>query len=374
MSRPDAIHWRNTNQLSSREFVPSHSIYQALPRWVGFLLFVQWALGSVIWLALQLQPVRHQLVTLLGQRWGNFVGGVGVHPAVSFAASQLAVMIMLQLAALPLFRRALRHHAAGLKEMSQAIRSMSNGISPKPLVCGRPGEIGYLALAFNDMIARLAANRKELIEANESLEQRVAARTKELRAAAEKLEKMARIDALTGLSNRRALMDEGDAKFAASDRDGSDVVCLLVDLDNFKGVNDTLGHAAGDALICAAAESLRSCSRPYDVAARLGGDEFAILMVLDDLNVAASIAERLQEDFQKRSTELLDGQKLAKKPSMSIGITSRKRSLSKTLEQLLAHADGALYQAKGEGKGRARVYDAVPPLPADAPQGPAAAA
>jgi diguanylate cyclase (GGDEF)-like protein len=360
MSRPDAIHFRNTNQLSSRDFLPARLMYHGIPRWVGLLLLAQWGLGSALWLGLHTDVAHQRLPALLGTRVANFVCGVGVHPVMSFAGSQLAVMLMLQLTAVPLIRHALRHHAAGLKELFQSIHSMSNGLTPKALVTGRPGEIGYLALAFNDMIARLLANRKELMEANESLEKRVAERTKELCAAAEKLEKMARIDALTGLFNRRALMDEGDAKFAMASREGGDVVCMLVDLDNFKGVNDTLGHAKGDALICAAAESLRGCCRPYDVVARLGGDEFVVLMMLEDLDVAVAIAQRLQEDFGTRSTNVLAGATLAKKPSMSIGITSRKHAKSSTLEQLMAHADDALYQAKDEGKGRSHVYRAAP--------------
>ncbi|MDQ3440718.1 MAG: diguanylate cyclase, partial [Planctomycetota bacterium] len=315
----------------------------------------QCALGTVVWLAMQSVLVRYWLTVGLGEPWAGYLGG-RVNPALSFAATQLIVMLVVQLTAIPLLRRALRHHTGGLKDLFEAIRSMSTGVVPKPLAAGRPGEIGFLALAFNDMIARLLANRKELIEANQSLERRVEARTHELREAAEKLEKMARIDALTGLANRRALMDEGESKFHISTRDGADVVCLLIDLDNFKAVNDTLGHAKGDDLIRAAADTIRHCCRPHDLVARLGGDEFVAILALDDVAPAAAISQRLQVDFQLHSERLLANTALTKLPSMSIGIVSRKTSNAADLDQLMAHADSALYQAKNAGKGRAQVY------------------
>ncbi len=176
MNRPDALYWRNTNQLSSLEFVPGRLMYHRIPAWVGCLLFAQCAVGTMIWLGLQSDLAEYWLARGIGQRWAGYVGGE-THPAVSFAATQLVVTLVLQLTAIPLLRRALRHHTGGLKELFEAIRSMSTGVVPKPLAAGRPGEIGFLALAFNDMIARLLANRKELVEANQSLERRVAART-----------------------------------------------------------------------------------------------------------------------------------------------------------------------------------------------------
>jgi diguanylate cyclase (GGDEF)-like protein len=216
--------------------------------------------------------------------------------------------------------------------------------------------VGFLALAFNDMIARLLAQRKELVEANRSLERRVEERTHDLRKAVEKLETMARIDALTALPNRRALLDEGDARFHAAVRDDSDLACLLIDLDNFKGVNDTLGHATGDDLLRIAADTLRRCCRPQDLAARLGGDEFVVIMTLDDVAHAAAVSERLRSDFQTHSVKLLAGAKLKAMPSMSIGITLRKSVQSTSLEQLMAHADAALYQAKSQGKARTHIH------------------
>jgi diguanylate cyclase len=276
---------------------------------------------------------------------------------LSFAASQLAATVLVQLVTLPLVRRALRRHAGGLKDVFDAIRAMAAGVTPRPLTAGRPGESGFLALAFNDMMARLAAQRKELIEANETLEKKVAARTQELREAAEKLEKMAQIDALTGLPNRRALMDQGEQRVNAALRMGTDLVCLMIDLDNFKLANDTLGHAKGDEVIRIAADTLRDSCRPDDLPARLGGDEFTLLMATQGLSQASMVAQRLQEEFRKRiETALKDAPQLKTMPSMSIGITSLKSADAARLADLMNHADTALYEAKRGGKARAQVY------------------
>ena len=360
MNRPDALYFRNTNQLNTLEFVPGRSVYHRIPKWVAGILFAQCALGTSLWLGLQSVLGQYWLTLAIGEPWASIVGGAK-YPVYTFAGTQLLVMLLLLVTAVPLLRRALRHHSGGIKDLFEAIRSMATGVVPKPLMAGRPGEIGFLALAFNDMIARLLANRKELIEANQSLERRVEARTHELREAAEKLEKMARVDALTGLANRRALMDEGESKFSSSARDGGDLICLLIDLDNFKGVNDTLGHAKGDDLIRTAADTIRRCCRPHDLVARLGGDEFVAILALDDVGPASAISQRLQEDFKLHADKLLAGATLKKMPSMSIGIVSRKTSNALNLDQLMAHADAALYQAKNAGKGRAQVYSHMPP-------------
>lgn len=355
MNRPDALHWRNTNRLNTMEFTPGQLVYDRIPGWIGCLLAAQCVLGMFLWLGVRAALGEALVQGALGERWTALLNGGG-GGTLAFIASQLLVLTALLLVAIPLLRRALRHHAGGLKDIFEAISSMANGVVPKPVAAGRPGEAGFLALAFNDMIARLLAQRKELVEANRALERRVEERTHELHKAVEKLESMARVDALTGLPNRRALLDEGDSKYHMSIRDDADMACLLIDLDNFKGVNDTLGHATGDKLLQVAADTLRRCCRPHDLPARLGGDEFVVLMTLDDIADAASVSQRLQSDFQTQSMNLLRGAKLKAMPSMSIGITSRKSAKTTSLEQLMGHADAALYRAKSEGKARTHIH------------------
>jgi len=413
MSRPDAVYWRNTNQLDSLEFTPSRLVYNRIPRWILNLLILQVALGAVIACGVRMTPVMGWARTLSGaaktpatqspapqatspqpatpkiptaagksQPVARVVGAPTAPAApapapapaatpatvvplisaedladlVTFVASQLIATLVVCIVALPMVRQAIRRHAGGLKDVFEAIRAMAAGVAPKPLTAGRPGESGFLALAFNDMMARLLAQRKELVEANENLERKVATRTQELREAAEKLEKMAQIDSLTSLANRRALIDQGERRFNVAVHQNEDLVCLMIDLDNFKSVNDTLGHATGDEVIRVAADTLRASCRPDDLPARLGGDEFTILMNTQGLQQATAIAQRLQDEFQRRIETALAGKTVKSMPSMSIGITTLRSAAAKNLADLMSHADTALYQAKNGGKARAQVY------------------
>jgi diguanylate cyclase (GGDEF)-like protein len=384
MSRPDAVYWRNTNHLDSLEFTPSRLVYNRIPRWILGLLVLQVILGGALACAARMTPVmawtreltgaiQHAAppapapATPPGKRAPAPAARTSPEPAspisaedlanlLIFAGSQLVAMSLVTLVALPIVRRAIRRHAGGLKDVFEAIRAMAAGVAPKPLTAGRPGESGFLAMAFNDMMARIAAQRKELVEANENLEKKVEMRTQELREAAEKLEKMAQIDVLTGLANRRALMDQGEQRFGAAVRAGQDLVCLMIDLDNFKSVNDTLGHAMGDEVIRVAADTLRASCRPDDLPARLGGDEFTVLMATAGITQATAIAQRLQDEFRRRIETTLNGKTVKSMPSMSIGITSLRSAAAGSLADLMNHADTALYQAKHGGKARAQVY------------------
>src|SRR5687768_749623 len=309
--RRDALHFRNTNELNSLEGSPGKLIYHRIPRWVAFILLRQavpsvgvWCVlrtGAPVevwtaWLVAQLPAAapNNQAaapITTFGASIGQLVRHAHFTNVACFAMSQLASLVVLRLVVIPQVSKRLQRHGDGLKDVFEAIRGMAMGVVPKPLSAGRPGEAGILALAFNDMTARLLSQKNELIEANQTLEKKVHDRTRELREAAEAMERMAAIDALTGLANRRALADHGQRKFNVADYEGSDLVCVMVDLDNFKKVNDTYGHQRGDDLIKLAADTLRRCSRAQDLAARLGGDEFVVIMPLDGLSTAASIAE-----------------------------------------------------------------------------------
>jgi len=156
-------------------------------------------------------------------------------------------------------------------------------------------------------------------------------------------------DPLTGLANRRLFLDQVGASIL-----GHHTAALLLDLDDFKAVNDTHGHHVGDALLVAVSSRLTSCLRGDDLAARLGGDEFGVLLT-DCPNesvaheVAVRILKSLEEPFE------LDGRLLF--AHASIGIA---QAASETMEvaDLLSQADVAMYLAKGQGKGRVEVYQA----------------
>jgi diguanylate cyclase (GGDEF)-like protein/PAS domain S-box-containing protein len=158
-------------------------------------------------------------------------------------------------------------------------------------------------------------------------------------------------DALTGLANRALLSDRLSHAIARSGRTGRDVAVLFVDLDEFKVVNDSFGHAVGDELLRTLADRLAACIRPGDTLARLGGDEFAILMEDSDDHAATALADRLLEaigeplELGDRSVDL----------TASIGIATSAGDLP-TAGELLRNADVAMYRAKWAGKARHTLF------------------
>jgi diguanylate cyclase (GGDEF)-like protein len=156
-------------------------------------------------------------------------------------------------------------------------------------------------------------------------------------------------DSLTGLPNRLLLMDRLEHSLARASRLGSRVAVLFVDLDDFKNVNDSLGHVAGDEVLRDASARLLGCLRNSDTAARFGGDEFVVLLEeVDESNVAHAanrILEALDDPFEIQGREILIG--------ASIGIAVG----SDDADDLLRNADLALYRAKAKGKGQQQVFE-----------------
>ncbi len=159
-------------------------------------------------------------------------------------------------------------------------------------------------------------------------------------------------DALTGLVNRSAFHARLEAALADWKQDTSGPAVLMVDLDRFKAVNDSLGHPAGDALLRIAAKRLRAAVRGTDVAARLGGDEFAVLLAAPVApEVAAMVAERLVDLLAR--PYLVQGQ--AANVGASVGLAFAEPDCT-TVDALIGRADMALYQAKGNGRGRVGLF------------------
>jgi diguanylate cyclase (GGDEF)-like protein len=163
---------------------------------------------------------------------------------------------------------------------------------------------------------------------------------------------MAHHDALTALPNRVLLHDRLEKAMARACRQGETVALLLLDLDDFKEVNDTLGHFAGDELLVAVAARITSCVREVDTCARLGGDEFAVIqMGTQGPDGADRLCERLIEaigqPFVVQDQEVVVG--------TSIGVSVFPRDGTR-VEQLLKNADLALYQAKASGRGNHRFF------------------
>jgi diguanylate cyclase (GGDEF)-like protein len=163
-------------------------------------------------------------------------------------------------------------------------------------------------------------------------------------------------DGLTGLANRRSFDDELALEWRRAERVGDSLALVLVDLDNFKSINDELGHQAGDAVLRRVATILDSGARQVDLAARYGGEEFAVLAPETDLLGATKLAERLCADLETATIELPDGRELTVTASVGVAV---KGELQRP-EELVAVADEALYAAKRTGKNRVVVADPQP--------------
>jgi diguanylate cyclase (GGDEF)-like protein len=170
----------------------------------------------------------------------------------------------------------------------------------------------------------------------------------------EELAFLATHDALTGLPNRTLILDRVEQMLVRSRRSQTPVAALFVDLDNFKSINDTLGHGAGDELLRAVAARLDGVVRDIDALGRLGGDEFVI--VAEGMSLSAGpelIAERLLEAL-KQPFELKSAEKNRLTVTASVGIAAGDRI---SAEELLRDADIAMYRAKWEGKNRYVVFE-----------------
>ena len=157
-------------------------------------------------------------------------------------------------------------------------------------------------------------------------------------------------DALTGLLNHGAMQVRVREEIARAARDSLPLCCVLIDLDDFKRVNDELGHPAGDALLRRVADALRAEVRPYDQVARYGGDEFVLVLPGTEEHAARAVAERVRQRVRAGAPRVPDGpQRHAARSASPPGTPSMGA------DELLAAADRALLLAKRTGKGRVAV-------------------
>jgi diguanylate cyclase (GGDEF)-like protein len=180
------------------------------------------------------------------------------------------------------------------------------------------GEVGYLTAVFNRMVSRLRHGREEL-------------------------QKLSITDGLTGLYNRRHLMETLTTELEQA-RNLYPVAVLMIDIDHFKQYNDSEGHLAGDALLVHVASLFRGAIRDDDYAARYGGDEFLVLLRATGQNEAVPIAERLQAHVAQAETA-------GGRVTVSVGIAAFPAH-GTTPEALITRADAALYEAKKSGRNR----------------------
>ena len=202
---------------------------------------------------------------------------------------------------------------------------------------------GLLALAGAGLGAH-GARTLRLRRRTRELEAAVADRTAARLTATQELERLATHDALTGLLNRRAVLARLDAQLGDGGEATRRFGCLLVDLDNFKRVNDTLGHAAGDAVLRTMADRIGASLRANDVLGRLGGDEFLVVLPGADAETAEAVARRIA------AITVTVGEAEQVVVSASCGAVAVRSGEGRDHATVVAAADALLYQAKQAGR------------------------
>lgn len=206
------------------------------------------------------------------------------------------------------------------------------------------GRLAPLVKVIGEILLDLRQQRAHLVELEHEIRDRIANRTDVLERRIGALQLQASRDPLTGLGNRRALDSDLPAVIDRHRHNGVNLCLLMIDIDHFKPLNDTLGHAAGDRLLREIGQLIRSTLRGDDQAYRCGGDEFVVLLHACDAPTGISIARRL-ESLVKGLTKRLT---VAYPPQLSIGISALSELSAPSVESLIAIADSRLYEVKGQ--------------------------
>ncbi len=209
----------------------------------------------------------------------------------------------------------------------------------KDLVCGlESGAHNFQFKPYSPIELRSHVNvGKRLVESDDKLKEYAA-----------QMERLATTDSLTGILNRRHFLKCGEEEIERACRYERSLSILLMDIDHFKNVNDTYGHAAGDEALRTMTKMCRLALRTNDIFGRMGGEEFAAVLPEIDIKNALEVSERIRMSLEKLEIDY-DGKPI--RITVSIGVTSLE-SLDRNIESLLKRADKALYTAKNNGRNR----------------------
>jgi|GEM_PF-492298 len=268
-----------------------------------------------------------------------------------------------------------------LRRLAEFAREISLGTLDKPFRISGSGEILQLAATLNLIIDELNRHKSKIDVDNKLLSLKVAERTEQLWKQNEELNKaignvtraesrlrqLAYFDSLTALPNRQLFIEQLDALIPELAFDDRMLALLFMDLDNFKRINDSLGHSVGDQLLVAVANRLSACLRATDMLAkfgnesegeislgisRLGGDEFTVLLDnLDSVDSAAAVAQRILDAM--KAAFIIEGHELVVTPSIGIAFAPTDAD---SVEGLLKMADTAMYHAKKAGRNNYMFY------------------
>jgi diguanylate cyclase (GGDEF)-like protein/PAS domain S-box-containing protein len=224
----------------------------------------------------------------------------------------------------------------------------------------RYGEVTHFAAIERDITEQmyhadqLEKRNNDLKLLKENLEQLVSQRTEELRSANLQLERLAFYDSLTNLPNRRSFNDHASKQVYRAQRNQFHLLTGILDIDNFKSINDTYGHSAGDQVLISCAESIMQFFRQEDVYGRIGGEEFAFTIIVGSMADAQPICERLLTSLREQLITIESQAQL--QITASIGYSLAAPNSDICFADELERADQALYQAKKTGRDRAVAF------------------
>lgn len=268
------------------------------------------------------------LQRLSGVRNGMLISGV----LVISLAILLSVSMTIRLA---------RGVIRPLTRIISGIEAMGKGALDTRIESAEGEMFQPLAQVINQMAAGVELTQHEL-------QRRIEAATLELREAKSLAEQEARLDPLTGLCNRRAFMERASDELLRARRYGSPLALAMIDIDYFKDVNDRWGHAIGDQVLMAFADTLKNSMRAVDVVARVGGEEFVLLMTETTIEEAMRVAERIRKDIETSSLQVAETRLHW---TASFGVTILHGD-DYSVSAALIRADKALYRAKASGRNR----------------------
>jgi diguanylate cyclase (GGDEF)-like protein len=266
-----------------------------------------------------------------------------------------------------------RHFNTPIQLLVSRCDSIAKGQPGEKIEVRTGDELDNLISSYNDMSMNLQESKEKnmqaedaLRKANENLEMRVEERTKELveltrklvdeiserKQAEERLARTATSDLLTGVMNRRAMLEQLRYQLVRHQRNKTPFILLVLDIDHFKNINDTYGHDIGDQALISVADVLLNSTRSQDLISRWGGEEFLILLPDTDIKGGVIVAEKIRSRVE---SEVFKAAGKSLQLTMSIGVTEYKDG--QNIEQCIKAADSALYKAKDQGRNRVVVFE-----------------
>lgn len=272
------------------------------------------------------------------------------HHVTLTASALLLAAAMIALFTLGAIVRELIYWRRSTRTLAKLVNELRAGESPISELERIHGGARTLVEPVRAILLDLREAKRTNTALQEEMRQRILSRTDALERQLSAMKAQASRDGLTGLNNRRAFDTMMPQIFKACKESCEDLCVLMIDVDNFKPLNDTLGHAAGDEMLKAIASIIHSSIREHDSAYRLGGDEFVIVMPRS----SRAMGEKLGERLASLVDHLVRPQRLAKPPGLSVGVSALSDGKMKDFKQLIELADRRLYDVKESKPNRHR--------------------